>query len=190
MFWSAGCSLFRAEAFSCSLGVLYGSLANWNFDFKKYKFKIFTIFGHKNPGSRTGCGSTIRKNAGSGSALNQCGSETLFLISNNGAIQQYKAHENKKRNSGTDYKFHNLTCFKESNPTICTHKLTKNVPNQNDVLEVFQQLKSIPWIRGTVFSLRRPVRNFISSGEKWSLHILSSALKVPSQLAAWWLVST
>jgi hypothetical protein len=58
------------------------------------------------------------------------------------------------------------------------------------VLEVFQQLKSIPWIRGTVFSLRRPVRNFISSGEKWSLHILSSALKVPSQLAAWWLVST
>jgi hypothetical protein len=26
MFWSAGCSLLRAEDFSCSLGVLYGGL--------------------------------------------------------------------------------------------------------------------------------------------------------------------
>jgi hypothetical protein len=51
---------------------------------KKYIKKIsssqfFLIFGYQNPGSGTGSGSTIRKNAGpvSGSALNQCRSTTL-----------------------------------------------------------------------------------------------------------------
>jgi hypothetical protein len=49
--------------------------------------KIFLIFGHQNPGSRTGSGSAIRKSAGSGSALNQGGSAlnqgrsaTLLLV--------------------------------------------------------------------------------------------------------------
>jgi hypothetical protein len=37
MFWSAGCSLFRAEGFSCSLGVLYGGLgiSKWQFLIRK-----------------------------------------------------------------------------------------------------------------------------------------------------------
>ncbi len=84
MFWSAGCSLFRAEGFYCSLCVLYEGLwisKYYNFRSKKYKkfysFKFFPIFGNQNPGFGTGSGSTIRNNAGSGSALNQCGSTTL-----------------------------------------------------------------------------------------------------------------
>jgi hypothetical protein len=50
---------------------------------KKYNFFsaliFFSIFGHQNPESRTGSGtgSAIRKNAGSGSILNQWGSATL-----------------------------------------------------------------------------------------------------------------
>jgi hypothetical protein len=47
---------------------------------KKYRNFMFisvffsSFFGHQNPGS--GSGSKISKNAGSGSALNECGSET------------------------------------------------------------------------------------------------------------------
>ncbi len=41
-----------------------------------FSCKIFLIFGHQNPGF----GFAIRKNAGSGSALNQCRSETLSLL--------------------------------------------------------------------------------------------------------------
>ncbi len=80
MFWSAGCSLLRAEGFSCSLGVLYGGLgiSKWQFLIKniKIKFPAVNLFQFiSNPGS----GSAIRKNVGSGSALNRCGSETLSL---------------------------------------------------------------------------------------------------------------
>ena len=40
MFLSAGCSLLRAEGFSCSLGVLYGRLGIHQLQFlnKKYNF--------------------------------------------------------------------------------------------------------------------------------------------------------
>jgi hypothetical protein len=40
---------------------------------------LLTIFGHQNPGfgTKSESGSAIIKNAGSGSALNQCGSTTL-----------------------------------------------------------------------------------------------------------------
>ncbi len=77
IFWSVGCSLLRAEGFSCSLGVLYGGLgiSKLQFLIKKIKIKFLVV----NPES----GSAIRKNAGSGSvsgsALNQCGSETLVF---------------------------------------------------------------------------------------------------------------
>jgi hypothetical protein len=91
MFLSTGCSLLRAEGFSCSLGVLYGGLVKSKLQFfiKKIEIKFpainFSILGHQtldpdqDPGS--GSRSAIRKNAGSGSVsgspLNQCGSETL-----------------------------------------------------------------------------------------------------------------
>ncbi len=84
MFLSAVCSLLRAEGFSCSLGVLYGGLgiSKLQFLIKKIEIKIkfpainfFFNFRSSNPGS------AIRKNAGSGSALNQCGSETQYKIS-------------------------------------------------------------------------------------------------------------
>ncbi len=40
MFWSAGCSLFRTEGFSCSLGVLYGGLGISKLQFLIKKIKI------------------------------------------------------------------------------------------------------------------------------------------------------
>ena len=87
----------RAERFSCSLGILYGGLgiSKLQFLIKKIEIKFpainfFSILGHQtlDLGSGSGIriwdpesGSAIRKNAGSGSvsgsALNQCGSETL-----------------------------------------------------------------------------------------------------------------
>ncbi len=51
-FLRAGCSLFRAEGFSCSLDVLYGGI-------------FFLVFGHQSPGS------------GSVSGFNESGSKTL-----------------------------------------------------------------------------------------------------------------
>jgi hypothetical protein len=69
---------------SCSLGVIYGGLGIGKKQFLikniKIKFPAVNIFNFisSNPGS------AIRKNAGSGSvsgsALNQCRSETLVLI--------------------------------------------------------------------------------------------------------------
>jgi hypothetical protein len=86
MFLSTGCSFLRAEGFSCSLGVLCGGLgiSKLQFLIKKIEIKFpainFFNFRSSNPGS----GSAIRKNAGSGflsgSALNQCGSETLITV--------------------------------------------------------------------------------------------------------------
>jgi hypothetical protein len=81
MFLSAGCSLLKAEGFSCRLDVLYEGLGMSILQFlkeKKSSGECFQIFGHQNPGSETGSGygSVLRKNAGSesvsGSALNQC----------------------------------------------------------------------------------------------------------------------
>jgi hypothetical protein len=60
MFWSAGCSLLRAEGFSCSLGVLYGGLGISKLEFliKKIKIKFpsvyFFNFSSSNPGSGSG----------------------------------------------------------------------------------------------------------------------------------------
>jgi hypothetical protein len=87
MFLSTGCSLLRAEGFSCSLGILYGGLgiSKLQFFIKKIENKFtalnfFTILGHQILDPDPESGSAIRKNAGSGSvsgsALNQCGSET------------------------------------------------------------------------------------------------------------------
>jgi hypothetical protein len=79
-------SFLRADGFSFSLCVLYGGLriSKVKFSIQKIKKKFyicktFSIFGHQNPGFGTGSGSgsAIRKNAGSRSALNQCGSTTL-----------------------------------------------------------------------------------------------------------------
>jgi hypothetical protein len=42
MFWSAGCSLLRAEGFFCSLGVLYGGLGISKF--KKFYTKNMNFF--------------------------------------------------------------------------------------------------------------------------------------------------
>jgi hypothetical protein len=54
MFLSSGCSLLRAEGFSCSLGVLYGGLGISKFKFliKKIENKFptinfFAILGHQ-----------------------------------------------------------------------------------------------------------------------------------------------
>ncbi len=45
IFWSAGCSLLRAEGFSCSLGVLYGGLGIGKLKFliKKIKIKFLLV---------------------------------------------------------------------------------------------------------------------------------------------------
>ncbi len=57
MFWSAGCSLLRAEGFCCSLCVFYGGLGEvncnfWSKNIKKISSRrFFLIFGHQNPGS-------------------------------------------------------------------------------------------------------------------------------------------
>ncbi len=81
MFWSVGCSLLRAEGFSCSLCVLYGGLRISKLQFsiqkifkKGLQLQIFFNFLSSNPWIRR---SAIKKNAGSGSALNQCGSTIL-----------------------------------------------------------------------------------------------------------------
>jgi hypothetical protein len=75
---------FEAEGFSCCLCALYGGLGITKLQFlsKNINFlscKFFSIFGHQNLGFRTGSvsGSAIMKNAGSGSALIQCGFTTL-----------------------------------------------------------------------------------------------------------------
>jgi hypothetical protein len=70
------------DGFFCSLGVVYRGLgiSKVQFLIKKHAFfqlNFFSIFGHRNPGSRTGSGSAIRKNAGSGYASNQFPSATL-----------------------------------------------------------------------------------------------------------------
>jgi hypothetical protein len=43
MFLSTGCSLLRAEGFSCSLGVLYGGLGISKFLIKKIEIKFPAI---------------------------------------------------------------------------------------------------------------------------------------------------
>ena len=94
IFWSDGCSLLRTEGFSGSLGVLYGGLgiSELQFLIKKIKIKFLVVIFFqfyiiklwiriRDPES----GSAIRRNAGSGSvsgsAVNQCGSETLLQMS-------------------------------------------------------------------------------------------------------------
>ena len=75
MFLSTGCSLLRAEGFSCSLGVLYGGLgiSKLQFLIKKLEIKFpainFFNFSHQtlDPDPDPGSGSAIRRNAGSGS---------------------------------------------------------------------------------------------------------------------------
>ncbi len=92
--WSAACSLFRAEGFFCSLGVLYGGLgiSKLQFLIKKLKIKISSckfFFNFRssnlNPDPDLDSGSAIRKNARSGSALNQWGSATLSKPLNSGS---------------------------------------------------------------------------------------------------------
>ncbi len=81
MFWSAGCSFFRAEGFSCNLGVLYGGLGIRKLQFlipKIFSCKIFYRFLVLKTLDPEVDPVAIRKNAGS--ALNQCGSETLHFI--------------------------------------------------------------------------------------------------------------
>jgi hypothetical protein len=69
MFLSIGCSLLRADGFSCSLGVLYGGLgiSKLQFFIKKIEIKFpaiifFSILGHQtlDPDSDPGSGSRIR----------------------------------------------------------------------------------------------------------------------------------
>jgi hypothetical protein len=85
MFLSTGFCLLRAEGFSYSLGVLYGGPRISKLQFliqENFQHKFFSVLGHQSLDPESG--SAIRKNAGSGSvsgsALNQCGSETLPKI--------------------------------------------------------------------------------------------------------------
>jgi len=104
MFLSTGCSLLRAESFSCSLGVLYGGLGISKLHFWSRKYKLnfqlnfFFNFRSSNPGSK----SAIRKNAGSGSVsgstLNQCGSETLGkIVQSEIAVEQISVRSRTKK---------------------------------------------------------------------------------------------
>jgi hypothetical protein len=82
MFCSAVCSPLRAEGLSCSLDVFCGGLGIRKLQFliQKNRYHIFSavnlfkIFGNQNPGS----GSVFSLKAGSGSRLNESGSETLL----------------------------------------------------------------------------------------------------------------
>jgi hypothetical protein len=73
----------RAEGFSCSLGVLYEEMAIFDQEIKNKisSCKFFPILGHQTLNPDPEYVSAIRKNdgSGSGSALNQCGSDTLPL---------------------------------------------------------------------------------------------------------------
>jgi hypothetical protein len=75
IFWSAGCSLLRAEGFSRSLVVLYGGLGISKLQFRSCIF--FPIAGHQNSGPV----SEFIWNAGSGFGFNESGSTTLLRIS-------------------------------------------------------------------------------------------------------------
>ena len=84
----------RAEGFSCSLGVLYEGLgiSKLQFLIKIIKIlisssKFFSTLCHQTLVPDPGSGSAIRKNAGSGSALNQCGSATLMPGAAGGAAR-------------------------------------------------------------------------------------------------------
>jgi len=69
----------RAEGFSCSFGFLYGGLWISKLQFFIQKIEIFFPFlDHQTLVQDPGSGSAIRKSSGSGSALNQYGSENLF----------------------------------------------------------------------------------------------------------------
>jgi hypothetical protein len=75
MILSTGCSLLRAEGFSCSLGVLYGGLGISKLQFLIKKIVIIKPcirIRVRDPDAQ------LEKNAGSGSALHQCESETLY----------------------------------------------------------------------------------------------------------------
>jgi hypothetical protein len=78
MFRSAGCSLLRAEGFSCSLDVLYGGLGISKLQLLLQKISnffpavsFFSIYGHKNLGW-VWMGNGIQP-AGSGSGLDNSG---------------------------------------------------------------------------------------------------------------------
>jgi hypothetical protein len=67
MFFSTGCSLLRAEGFSCGLGVLYGGLGRSKLQFliKKIEIKFpaihfFSILGHQTLDTDPGSGIWIR----------------------------------------------------------------------------------------------------------------------------------
>ncbi len=86
MFLSTGCSLLRAEGFSCSFGNLYGGLGISKLQFlirgkQKLNFQLYIFFNFRSSNPGSGSGIPIRKKVGSGSvsgsALNRCGSETL-----------------------------------------------------------------------------------------------------------------
>jgi hypothetical protein len=86
----------RVEGFSCSLGVLYGGpgiSTKLQYLIKKIEIKFpainfFSILGHQTLNLDPESGSAIRKNvgSGSGSALNQCGSETLLVGCESGSL--------------------------------------------------------------------------------------------------------
>ncbi len=85
LFWGLTVSPVACATFMEAKGYV-----NCNFRSQKYIKKIcsctiFSIFSHQNPGFGTGSGSVsgsaIRKNAGSGSAFNQCGSTILIILS-------------------------------------------------------------------------------------------------------------
>ncbi len=68
MFLRTGCSLLRAEGFSCSLGVLYGGLgiSKLQFLIKKIEkkissYKFFSILCHQTLDPDPGSGSASRK---------------------------------------------------------------------------------------------------------------------------------
>ncbi len=67
IFLSTGCSLLRAEGFSCSLGVLYGGLGISKLQFLIMKIEnkfpaiiFFSILGHQTLDLDPGSGSGIR----------------------------------------------------------------------------------------------------------------------------------
>ncbi len=180
MFWSAGCSLLRTEGIFCSLGILYGGLgiSKLNFWSRKYKkissCKFFSIVGHQTLDPDPESGSAIRKNAGSGfvsgSALNQCGSETLvFRMTRENYQLMYfiiKKEIQIRKSNPKNYKSTLLRSSMRSFPTILEH-----------LFYFYLQFK--PWLFTTVKSPNFvTAHNFVTAADNFCEALLGFLLKL------------
>ncbi len=131
IFWSAGCSLLRAEVFSCSLDI-----ENCNFWYKKFFICIFFFsFRHQNPGS----GFTWNAGSGSvsGSGFNESGSTALNCLhcrNNVLHLWPYNIHDLKALGAK---KFYGKFCAGSIDHISIRWPQLYSIPGQNKVTHLF-----------------------------------------------------